>query len=122
MISSASSQIEATGGDHMKTTIVQDGKRTVVPDYARVQGILIGTVAAYILFLVIVGPECVPPHGIHHFDLILTDERYRNHGSNFEQQGTAFSENTSNDAPPNQRGIDDEKLSETRSEEMKEKV
>ena len=59
MISAASAQIEATGGDHLKTTIIKDGKRTVVPDYARVQGILIGTVAAYIIFLTIIGPECV---------------------------------------------------------------
>ena len=70
MISSASSQIEATGGDHMKTTIIKNGKSTVVPDYARVQGILIGTVAAYILFLVIIGPECVPPQGIQHCHFI----------------------------------------------------
>ena len=74
MISSASSQIEAVGGDHMKTTIVKDGKRTVVPDYARVQGILIGTVAAYILLLIVIGPECVHPHDIHQFNLILMDE------------------------------------------------
>jgi MFS transporter, SHS family, lactate transporter len=68
MISAASAQIEATGGDHLKTTIIKDGKRTVVPDYARVQGILIGTVAAYIIFLTIIGPECVLPQGIHkHF-------------------------------------------------------
>ena len=59
MVSSASSQIEATGGDHLKTTITVDGVRKVVPDYARVQGILIGTVAAYIIFLTIIGPECV---------------------------------------------------------------
>jgi SHS family lactate transporter-like MFS transporter len=61
MISSASAQIEATGGDHLKTTIIKAGKRTVVPDYATVQGILIGTVAAYIIFLVIIGPEYAFP-------------------------------------------------------------
>ncbi len=66
MISSASAQIEATGGDHLKTTIVKDGQRTVVPDYARVQGILIGTVAIYIILLTIIGPECVLPQGFHH--------------------------------------------------------
>jgi hypothetical protein len=59
MISSASSQIEAVGGNHLKTTIIVDGVAKVVPDYARVQGILIGTVAAYIIFLTIIGPECV---------------------------------------------------------------
>jgi SHS family lactate transporter-like MFS transporter len=57
MISSASAQIEATGGDHLKTTIIKNGQPTVVPDYARVQGILIGTVAVYIIILAIVGPE-----------------------------------------------------------------
>lgn len=65
MVSSASAQIEATGGDHLKTTIVKNGKRTVVPDYARVQGILIGTVAIYIIFLTIIGPECVLLQSIH---------------------------------------------------------
>jgi SHS family lactate transporter-like MFS transporter len=70
MISSASAQIEATGGDHLKTTIIKNGKSTVVPDYARVQGILIGTVATYIIFLTIIGPECVPPQGIRHCHFI----------------------------------------------------
>jgi SHS family lactate transporter-like MFS transporter len=101
MISSASAQIEATGGDHLKTTIIKDGKRTVVPDYARVQGILIGTVAVYIILLTIIGPE--------------------NHGADFEQHGLAFSENTSGRSRHDRHGVD-EKLSETRSEEIKEKV
>jgi len=57
MVSSASAQIEATGGDHMRTTIIKNGQPTDVPDYARVQGILIGTVAIYIIILAIVGPE-----------------------------------------------------------------
>jgi hypothetical protein len=59
MVSSASAQVEATGGDHLKTTIVVDGVGETVNDYARVQGILIGTVSAYIIFLTIIGPECV---------------------------------------------------------------
>lgn len=66
MISSSSAQIEATGGDHLKTTIVVDGVPQVVDDYARVQGILIGTVAAYIIFLTIIGPECVLPFSPFH--------------------------------------------------------
>ncbi|KAI0299642.1 MFS general substrate transporter [Multifurca ochricompacta] len=97
MISSASSQIEATGGDHLKTTIIKNGKRIIVPDYARVQGILIGTVAAYILFLTIIGPE--------------------NHGAEFEAQGVAFEDNSSDSTPH-----DDEKLSDFRSEEIHEKA
>jgi hypothetical protein len=59
MVSSASAQIEATGGDHLKTTIVVNGVRKTVDDYARVQGILIDTVSAYIVFLIIINPECV---------------------------------------------------------------
>jgi MFS transporter, SHS family, lactate transporter len=73
MVSSASAQIEATGGDHLKTTIIKNGKKTIVPDYARVQGILIGTVAAYIIFLTIIGPECVPQQGRIALYLVLTD-------------------------------------------------
>ncbi|KAJ7894443.1 hypothetical protein B0H14DRAFT_3426838 [Mycena olivaceomarginata] len=53
MVSSASAQIKATGGEHLKTTI----KDMVVPDYAKVQGILIGVVAAFVLFITIIGPE-----------------------------------------------------------------
>ncbi|KAJ7142399.1 MFS general substrate transporter [Mycena epipterygia] len=68
MVSSASAQIEATGGDNLKTTI--DGK--VVPDYAKVQGILIGVVAAFVIFITIIGPE--------------------NHGSHFEKHRAAFDE------------------------------
>jgi len=68
MVSSASAQIEATGGDHQRVLV--DGVDT--PDYATVQGILVGVVAAYTLFLVIIGPE--------------------RHGSHFEQHKTAFEE------------------------------
>ncbi|KAF7358886.1 MFS domain-containing protein [Mycena sanguinolenta] len=69
MVSSASAQIESgvrflplgpdapldaePGGDHLKTTV----KSEVVPDYAKVQGILIGVMAAFVLFITIIGPE-----------------------------------------------------------------
>lgn len=59
MVSSASAQIEATGGNNLKTTITQNGVTTVVPDYAKVQGILIGVVAAFVVFITIIGPEYV---------------------------------------------------------------
>jgi SHS family lactate transporter-like MFS transporter len=72
MVSSASAQIEATGGDNLKTTIIENGKRVVVPDYAKVQGILIGVVAAFVVFITIIGPEY--------------------HGSHFEKSKTAFEE------------------------------
>jgi SHS family lactate transporter-like MFS transporter len=57
MISAASAQIEAVGGQHLKTTIIENGKRTVVPDYATVQGILLGAIATFVIFITIIGPE-----------------------------------------------------------------
>ncbi|KDN50287.1 hypothetical protein RSAG8_01623, partial [Rhizoctonia solani AG-8 WAC10335] len=68
MISSASAQIEATGGEHLRTTA--QGKD--VPDYAKVQGIFLGCVAAYLVVVTIFGPE--------------------HHGSEFEKHKTAFEE------------------------------
>ena len=66
------------GGDNLKTTIIgADGTPTVVPDYATVQGILIGVVAAFVLFITIIGPE--------------------NHGSHFEQHKPAFEEGAGRD-------------------------
>ncbi|ELU41400.1 carboxylic acid transporter [Rhizoctonia solani AG-1 IA] len=53
MISSASAQIEATGGEHLRTTA--QGKD--VPDYAKVQGIFLGCVAAYLVVVTIFGPD-----------------------------------------------------------------
>ncbi|KAF5389559.1 hypothetical protein D9757_004146 [Collybiopsis confluens] len=83
MVSSASAQIEATGGDHLKTTISVPVSqefptgRKVVPDYAKVQGILIGCVTAYILVVTIFGPE--------------------KHGSEFEKHRAAFEEGGGDD-------------------------
>lgn len=77
MISSASAQIEATGGDNLKTTASIDGKTTVVPNYAEVQGILIGVVVAFVIFITLIGPE--------------------NHSSHFEKAKTAFEEGGGND-------------------------
>jgi len=70
MVSSASAQIEAVGGERQTTVIVEDGVPTVVPDYATVQGILIGVVAAFVIFITIIGPE--------------------HHGSHFEKHKAAF--------------------------------
>ncbi|KAF8125097.1 carboxylic acid transporter protein [Boletus edulis] len=72
MVSAASSQIEATGGNNLKTTIYVGGQSKIVDDYATVQGIFIGTIAAYILLVTIFGPE--------------------NHSSHFEKHKTAFEE------------------------------
>jgi len=77
MISSASAQIEATAGERWKTTIIKDGKPSIVPDYAKVQGLLIGIVAAFVIFITIIGPE--------------------NHGSHFEAHKAAFEEGAARD-------------------------
>ncbi|KAF9554612.1 carboxylic acid transporter protein [Agrocybe pediades] len=77
MISAASAQIEATGGEHLRKTVVQDGKLVDVPDYATVQGILIGATAAYTIIITILGPE--------------------NHSSRFEKHKTAFEEGAADD-------------------------
>jgi SHS family lactate transporter-like MFS transporter len=79
MISSAAAQIETTSGKHLKTTIIKDGKVKVVPDYATIQGILIGVVAAFVVIVTIIGPE--------------------NHGSRFENAKAAFEEGAANEKP-----------------------
>ncbi|KIK65072.1 hypothetical protein GYMLUDRAFT_56537 [Collybiopsis luxurians FD-317 M1] len=83
MVSSASAQIEATGGDHQKTTIsvpVTSDNPTgmkVVPDYATVQGIFIGCIAAFLLVVTLFGPE--------------------KHGYEFEKHRAAFEEGGGDD-------------------------
>ncbi|KZT63664.1 carboxylic acid transporter protein [Daedalea quercina L-15889] len=72
MVSSASAQIETTGGKHLKTTVTVDGVTKTVADYATVQGILVGVVAAFVVVCTIVGPE--------------------HHGSHFEKAKAAFEE------------------------------
>ncbi|KAG2753185.1 MFS general substrate transporter [Suillus brevipes Sb2] len=62
MVSAASAQIEATGGDNLKTTILKNGVLTVVPDYATVQAVFIGAVAVFVIVIAIIGPE---NHGSH---------------------------------------------------------
>lgn len=77
MVSSASAQIESRGGENLRTTLVVDGKPTDVPDYAKVQGILIGCVCAFVAVVTLFGPE--------------------NHGSHFERAKAAFEEGAGND-------------------------
>ncbi|KAH9948852.1 carboxylic acid transporter [Amylocystis lapponica] len=77
MVSSASAQIETTGGKNFQTTIIKNGVPTVVPNYATVQGILVGVVAACVVFLALIGPE--------------------NHGSHFENYKAAFEEGAGRD-------------------------
>ena len=47
------------GGDNLRTTVTVDGVTKDVPDYASVQGILIGVVVAYVFILTLLGPEYV---------------------------------------------------------------
>ena len=78
MVSSASAQIEATGAANLHTTIIgKDGRPQIVSDYATVQGILIGVVAAFVLVVTIIGPE--------------------NIGSHFEKHKAAFEEGAGRD-------------------------
>ncbi|KAJ7852931.1 hypothetical protein B0H14DRAFT_796164, partial [Mycena olivaceomarginata] len=71
MVSSASAQIEATGGEHLKTTI----KGVVVPDYAKVQGILISVVAAFafVIFITVMGRSASFPLFPYSDATMLTD-------------------------------------------------
>ncbi|KAJ7455595.1 carboxylic acid transporter protein [Mycena galericulata] len=87
MVSSASAQIEATGGNHFKTTV----NGVVVPDYAKVQGILIGVVAAFLIVVTLIGPE--------------------NHSSQFEKHRAAFDENGGADDAWIVDGVDGENKS-----------
>ncbi|KAG5640422.1 hypothetical protein DXG03_008735 [Asterophora parasitica] len=103
MISSAASQIEATGGENLRTTIIKNGVVTDVPDYAKVQGILVGVVAAFVIFITIIGPE--------------------NHGSHFEKHKTAFEEGAAQknavvdqDAPSNEESLPTSILEDEKNE------
>ncbi|KIK27406.1 hypothetical protein PISMIDRAFT_22082 [Pisolithus microcarpus 441] len=60
------------GGNNFRTTVTVNGVTKNVPDYATVQGILIGVVAAYLIVITILGPE--------------------NHAAHFENAKTAFEE------------------------------
>ncbi|KAF9078731.1 MFS general substrate transporter [Rhodocollybia butyracea] len=97
MVSSASSQIEATGGSHLKTTVAvpvsaqfPTGEK-VVPDYATVQGILIGCVAAFVLVVTLFGPE--------------------KHGRQFEKHRAAFEEGGGDDDAEMDVDVDEDRRS-----------
>ncbi|KAI0923153.1 hypothetical protein AcV7_005743 [Taiwanofungus camphoratus] len=94
MVSSASAQIEATGGNNFKTTVIQNGQPKVVPNYATVQGILVGVVAAFVVLITIIGPE--------------------NHGSHFEKYKPAFEEGAGRDEalPEGEGEMDEGEVSE----------
>ena len=107
MVSSASAQIEATGGDHLKTTLIINGKPTVVPDYATVQGILIGVVAIFVICVTILAPEYV-----FSISPSLTPNKHmdRNHSSHFEQAKAAFEEGAGEDEMEEEGAPETEKI------------
>jgi len=51
----------------LKTTIIKNGKPTVVPDYAKVQGMLLGGIATFVIFITVIGPECVSHVSPHQY-------------------------------------------------------
>ncbi len=60
MISAASAQIEARGGESLQIANPNPKTRAAtpyIPDYATVSGILLGVVCAYLILVVIFGPE-----------------------------------------------------------------
>lgn len=61
MVSSASSQIEATGGDNLQITNPkyhgQEGVLPTIPDYATVSAILLGVVCGYLILVIVFGRE-----------------------------------------------------------------
>jgi len=84
------------GGEHSRTTIQGPDGPKDVPNYALIQAIFIGSVAAYIIVLALIGPE--------------------RHGSHFEKGKTAFQAGASkedvNPTPPEVEGVPDfERLS-----------
>ena len=63
--------------------------------HKQVQGLFIGLVAAFVVFITMIGPEYV--FRFEWFSCILADIRFRNHSSHFEHHKTAFEEGAAND-------------------------
>lgn len=97
MVSSASSQIEATGGDNNLIPnprfpgLNQD---RFIPDYAKVSAILLGVVCAYILIVVVFGKEY---RGAHFENARLATE---------EHAGDAKNKDLATDRPQHHRSAD----------------
>ena len=51
--------VPIAGGKNFQKYVMKNGVLTAVPGYAEVQGIFIGVVAAFVILITIVGPECV---------------------------------------------------------------
>lgn len=87
----------------MRTTIIVNGVVTDVPDYAKVQGIFIGVVAAFVFCVTLVGPE--------------------QHGAHFERSKAAFEVGAGEDEERNDDSRefeDDNGVAEIRREKSKE--
>jgi len=69
MVASASAQVEAAGGEHFRTKL----KGKDVPDYAKVQGMLLGGIAAFTIIVTFLGPENHSSHFDDHEEQV--DER-----------------------------------------------
>ena len=93
-------------GQHARTTIQKPDGPLDVPDYAMIQGIFIGCVAAYVIVLALIGPE--------------------NHGSHFEKGKTAFQAGASREdvssMPREHEGVHDFERSSVGSIGAQEKV
>jgi SHS family lactate transporter-like MFS transporter len=93
-------------GDRSRTTIQGPNGPEDVPNYALVQGIFIGVVAAYVIILTLIGPE--------------------NHGSHFERAKTAFEPGASkedvNSILPGNEGVRDVERSSSVGSGDKEKA
>ena len=93
-------------GQHARTTIQKSDGPQDVPDYALIQGIFIGCVAAYVIVLALIGPE--------------------NHGSHFEKGKTAFQAGASKEdissTPREHEGVHDFERSSVGSKGAQEKV
>ncbi|KXN84179.1 hypothetical protein AN958_12915 [Leucoagaricus sp. SymC.cos] len=119
MVSSASAQIEATGGDQLRTTIIVGGKPRDVPDYATVQGILIGVVAAFVLIVTILGPE---NHGFHFEKAKTAFEEGGGRGELVDTDGEGSGAQRDSSSRPESDSVDDEKANEIKEKEVVTKV
>ncbi|KAI8994237.1 carboxylic acid transporter [Trametes punicea] len=109
MVSSASAQIEATGAANLHTTIKdKNGNVKVVSDYATVQGILIGVVAAFVLVITIIGPE---NYGSHFEKSKAAFEEGAGRGELVEDDGAVGADGSSTDSRPTSVKVVDEKRS-----------
>ncbi|KAG8911293.1 hypothetical protein FRC01_005793 [Tulasnella sp. 417] len=96
MVSSASAQIEATAGENLRTVIYNKatGQMQEVPDYGKVQGILIGVVAAFVVFWTLIGDE---KHGRHFENAKLAIEEDTGKGKDAEKDEASITNSQERD-------------------------